>query len=52
MHNTTFVALSSQIALQRQMDVLANNIANLSTPAFKGEAKTLMGPKNDQPRAE
>jgi flagellar basal-body rod protein FlgF len=37
MQNTTFVALSSQIALQRQMDVLANNIANLSTPAFKGE---------------
>lgn len=37
MENATYVALSSQLALQRQMDVLANNIANLSTPAFKGE---------------
>jgi flagellar basal-body rod protein FlgF len=37
MQNASFVALSSQIALQRQMDVLANNVANLSTPAFKGE---------------
>jgi flagellar basal-body rod protein FlgF len=31
------VALSGQIARDRQMDVLANNIANLSTTAFKGE---------------
>lgn len=31
------VALSSQMARERQMDVLANNIANLSTTAFKGE---------------
>jgi flagellar basal-body rod protein FlgF len=31
------VALSGQMARERQMDVLANNIANLSTTAFKGE---------------
>lgn len=37
MDNSTSIALSSQLALQRQMDVIANNIANLSTPAYKGE---------------
>jgi flagellar basal-body rod protein FlgF len=37
MQNATYIALSSQTALQRQMDVVANNLANLSTPAFKGE---------------
>ncbi|MGH7088346.1 MAG: flagellar basal-body rod protein FlgF [Stellaceae bacterium] len=31
------VALSGQLARERQMAVLANNIANLSTTAFKGE---------------
>jgi flagellar basal-body rod protein FlgF len=31
------VALSGQLARERQMDMLANNIANLSTTAFKGE---------------
>lgn len=31
------VALSGQMARERQMDVLANNIANMSTTAFKGE---------------
>jgi flagellar basal-body rod protein FlgF len=37
MQNATYIALSSQMALQRQMDVVANNLANLATPAFKGE---------------
>jgi flagellar basal-body rod protein FlgF len=37
MENATYIALSSQMALQRQADVVANNLANLSTPAFKGE---------------
>jgi len=37
MENATYVALSSQMAIQRQMDVVANNLANASTPAFKGE---------------
>jgi flagellar basal-body rod protein FlgF len=37
MENSTYIALSGQNARQRQMDVLANNIANLSTPGFKGE---------------
>lgn len=37
MQNASYIAFSSQTALQRQMDVIANNMANLSTPAFKGE---------------
>src|SRR5690242_12630111 len=37
MSNALSIALSSQSALRRQMEVIANNIANSSTPAFKGE---------------
>jgi flagellar basal-body rod protein FlgF len=55
MQNATYVALSSQVALQRQMDVVANNLANLSTPAFKGEemlfSQYLVQPRGTQPLA-
>ena len=37
MESSLYVALSSQNALRRQMDVVANNIANMNTTAFKGE---------------
>jgi flagellar basal-body rod protein FlgF len=37
MDSASSVALSGQNARDRQMDVLANNIANLNTTAFKGE---------------
>lgn len=37
MNSSTYITLSGQNAWQREMDVLANNIANLSTPGFKGE---------------
>jgi flagellar basal-body rod protein FlgF len=37
MSSTTYIALSSQMALRRQLDVVANNVANASTPAFKAE---------------
>lgn len=37
MENGVFVGLSRQMVLERQMDLIANNIANMSTPAFKGE---------------
>lgn len=37
MDSASSVALSGQNARERQMDVLANNIANLSTTAFKGQ---------------
>jgi flagellar basal-body rod protein FlgF len=38
MENAQLVSLSRQIALQRQMDVVANNIANLNTTGFKAES--------------
>ena len=37
MENTLFVALSRQLATRRQMDVIANNLANAASPGFKGE---------------
>ena len=37
MENTSFVALSRQTTLRRQMDVIANNLANMNTTGFKGE---------------
>lgn len=37
MENAQLIGLSRQIALQRQMDVVANNIANLNTTGFKAE---------------
>ena len=38
MQTATYVALAHQTALESGMDVMANNLANLSTPAFKGES--------------
>ncbi|MFQ5784695.1 MAG: flagellar basal-body rod protein FlgF [Alphaproteobacteria bacterium] len=37
MENTTLVALSQQMVLRRQMDVIANNIANADTGGYKSE---------------
>jgi flagellar basal-body rod protein FlgF len=37
MDNPSSISLSGEIARMRQMEVLANNIANLSTVGFKGE---------------
>jgi len=35
--NAQLIGLSRQIALQRQMDVVANNVANINTTGFKSE---------------
>lgn len=37
MDNSIYVALSKQTGAERQMDVIANNIANANTPGFKGQ---------------
>jgi flagellar basal-body rod protein FlgF len=37
MENTLFVALSKQLAIRRQMDIIANNLANADTNGFKTE---------------
>lgn len=38
MENISYVRASQILSLQRQMDVTANNIANMSTPGFKTES--------------
>jgi flagellar hook-basal body protein len=35
MENISYIGLSQQIALRQEMDVTANNIANMNTPGFK-----------------
>ncbi|MEO5338099.1 MAG: flagellar basal-body rod protein FlgF [Magnetospirillum sp. WYHS-4] len=37
MENTGYIALSRQATLRREMDVIANNLANIKTSGFKGE---------------
>ena len=37
METPTYIALSRQMVLRSQMEVVANNIANASTPGFKAE---------------
>ncbi len=37
MENALLVGLSQQTALRRQMDIVANNLANMSTTGFKSE---------------
>ena len=38
MDNAIYVTLSHQMALRRHMDIIANNIANSNTAAYKSEA--------------
>ncbi|MBH0236870.1 flagellar basal-body rod protein FlgF [Methylobrevis albus] len=38
MENATLVALSRQIALRRNLDVIADNVANITTDGFKRQA--------------
>ena len=37
MANPTYISLSVQSALRRQMDIIAHNMANIGTGAFKSE---------------
>ncbi len=37
MENSALVGLSGQIALQRELDVIANNIANINTTGYKSD---------------
>lgn len=55
MDNTLLISLSHQVAAFRSMDVIANNIANVGTPAFQREEPTFQEylvqtpPANGQP---
>jgi flagellar basal-body rod protein FlgF len=37
MENSLYIALSQQMALRRQLEVTANNVANMNTAGYKGE---------------
>ncbi len=37
MENSIYVALSRQMALQRQLEVTSNNIANMNTTGYKNQ---------------
>src|SRR5580698_9037570 len=37
MDTTTYVALSAQVALQKQLETVANNVANANTAGFKAD---------------
>jgi len=41
METTAYIALSRQMALRQRMDVIANNIANMTTTGFKAESLLL-----------
>jgi len=49
MENALYVGLSRQIALQRQMSLTANNIANVNTPGFRAD-KILFEEYVDKPK--
>jgi flagellar basal-body rod protein FlgF len=60
MENALLIGLSRQVALSRELDVIANNIANVTTTGFKtrslrfeeylsSQASADLFPKNDQP---
>jgi flagellar basal-body rod protein FlgF len=53
MQTATYIALTQQTVTQSGIDVLANNLANLSTPAYKGQSDLfaqylLPGPNGSQ----
>ncbi len=57
METTSMIALSRQTGLRRQMEVIANNLANMNTTGFKGEKMMFVehlarsrGGENDLPR--
>lgn len=37
MENATYIALSRQMAAERQLDIIANNLANMNTAGFKAD---------------
>ncbi len=41
MENTLLVGLSRQMVLERQMDVVANNVANVNTTASRPTSRCL-----------
>jgi len=51
MENAGYITLSRQLVLTREMAVIANNIANMNTPAFKAE-RMIFREFIDKPKSE
>lgn len=49
MENISYIGLSQQLSLQQQMNMTANNLANMSTPGYKAQ-QTLFSEYVTQPR--
>ena len=53
MESPSVIALSRQLTLRRELDAIANNVANVNTPSFKGErmmfVEHLVEPQKDTP---
>src|SRR6266850_2545957 len=52
MQNTLLIGLSRQVALSRELDVVANNIANVNTTGFKADGSIFEEFLNSNARAD
>lgn len=52
MENSIYIGLSRQMALQEQMDTVSNNIANMSTPGYRGHNMIFLEYMSKQRNAE
>lgn len=52
MENATYIGLSYQAGLERQLNVTANNVANISTPGFKARQVMFQSYMNDPKGSE
>lgn len=52
MENSLYIGLSRQMALQEQMDLVANNIANLATPGYRAQNMVFLEYLTKQRNAE
>jgi flagellar basal-body rod protein FlgF len=52
MESTSYIALSRQAALRREMSLVAQNLANLETPAYRGESMMFVEYLADTQRGE
>jgi flagellar basal-body rod protein FlgF len=52
MENSLYVGLSSQIALEERMALIANNVANMTTPGYRGQNAVFKEFISDKPRMD
>ena len=50
MENSLYVGLSGQVALEQKMALIANNVANITTPGYRGQSAVFREYVSEQPR--